>query len=670
MSDINNIQINNVNYAILDEELTDINTEITNVKSDLGTGFNTQETYFDDLDDATAGSVRYDPSCANKPSANGGFLVTLKRGGSIFCQIAVDATSDVYTRWFISGWQSWNRLTNPFRADITYTDDLDNATIGCIKYRYNALHTPDNTVNGWLITFYRTSSSKTQIAITDNSDIYIRVYTGSWTNWVKNLTDNDIDSLILSTVTGDPSIGRNKYNAKTDLIGHTVNVNTGAIEENSSYNCSDFISVLGDTVYSLTNKYIQTSGGFNSVAYYTSSKTFISRVFLDDTNNYIVTPVSCRYIILLYQNAYDSTYFMFLQGQHYPQKYLPYYQNYNGQRVGIIAQNVSDFVTQSAKDNIVVPYFPIFRFATQLPWSGSMTALKTTDIYSLYDGLMADYPTYITKTALGTASDGQTVYKYDFMPHPMGNNTNAEDGLQKAIVFSGTHGEPLGVICLYYALKTIYDDWKNNEQLGLIRMNTHFVVVPVVSPYSIDHMTETVEGVNLGRVNANGVNINRNFPYKWALSSEGSNYSGPNPLSEPESQIMEALFKSNDDANWATSFHNYGASGYAIWHMDEMRYMHRLSTEHLKRMSASYYKSGETPQTGDYFGYCTLSDSYGNEAGEALRYGIRSGTLEVGAYGNGTSNPYGSSALTMGTENHINWIIMQYYADNSPVSDW
>jgi protein MpaA len=41
------------------------------------------------------------------------------------------------------------------------------------------------------------------------------------------------------------------------------------------------------------------------------------------------------------------------------------------------------------------------------------------------------------------------------------------------------------------------------------------------------------------RTNLRGVDLNRNFPSFWQRSSGGAEYSGPRPLSEPESQALQ-----------------------------------------------------------------------------------------------------------------------------------
>ena len=45
------------------------------------------------------------------------------------------------------------------------------------------------------------------------------------------------------------------------------------------------------------------------------------------------------------------------------------------------------------------------------------------------------------------------------------------------------------------------------------------------------------------RTNAHGVDLNRNFPYKWRSSPRGATWSGRQPLSEPESVVLRDLVR-------------------------------------------------------------------------------------------------------------------------------
>ena len=48
------------------------------------------------------------------------------------------------------------------------------------------------------------------------------------------------------------------------------------------------------------------------------------------------------------------------------------------------------------------------------------------------------------------------------------------------------------------------------------------------------------------RTNAHGVDLNRNFPYRWRRSSSGATWSGPGRLSEPESRALRSLHRRLD----------------------------------------------------------------------------------------------------------------------------
>lgn len=56
------------------------------------------------------------------------------------------------------------------------------------------------------------------------------------------------------------------------------------------------------------------------------------------------------------------------------------------------------------------------------------------------------------------------------------------------------------------------------------------------------------------RTNTRGVDLNRNFPYRWRTSARGATWSGMRPLSEPESRSLRDLVRRLDPALTVT-FH-------------------------------------------------------------------------------------------------------------------
>jgi predicted deacylase len=97
----------------------------------------------------------------------------------------------------------------------------------------------------------------------------------------------------------------------------------------------------------------------------------------------------------------------------------------------------------------------------------------------------------------------------------------------KAVLLIGTiHGdEPQGTDLIARLL----DDLEARpELLG----NARLIAVPVANPDGKARRT---------RGNARGVDLNRNFPMRWAPSAFGRTFGGPFPLSEPESRLLLAL---------------------------------------------------------------------------------------------------------------------------------
>ena len=103
-----------------------------------------------------------------------------------------------------------------------------------------------------------------------------------------------------------------------------------------------------------------------------------------------------------------------------------------------------------------------------------------------------------------------------------------KDSDKYAYLMAGTHGdEPEGV----YILEKIFTWLKDHQSL-----DKDFIVIPVLN---LDGYQKSE------RINANGVDLNRNYPSdQWTSQArEKKYYPGTAPLSEPENLFLDQLFK-------------------------------------------------------------------------------------------------------------------------------
>ena len=117
-------------------------------------------------------------------------------------------------------------------------------------------------------------------------------------------------------------------------------------------------------------------------------------------------------------------------------------------------------------------------------------------------------PTVLSSQVIGRSVQGRAIRAYR-----LGDPTSP----RKMVVLGSIHGDETAGI-------RVTEGIRNGPPVHEIDL----WVIPTVNP----------DGVARGRrQNAHGVDLNRNFPYKWARLS-GKYYSGTGPLSEPESRAL------------------------------------------------------------------------------------------------------------------------------------
>ena len=217
----------------------------------------------------------------------------------------------------------------------------------------------------------------------------------------------------------------------------------------------------------------------------------------------------------------------------------------NGEQI-----STDTFYTFTVSDDchIVACFFPSYHFYEgQCQDYSLFERLSHTElVYSSYDSLMAIFPAYVAKSNIGAACDGQNLYCYEF-------GGEQEINKPKIIIICSQHGfEKNSAYGTYYFLKDVATNNETNPFLSYVHDNLHLIVVPVVNPSGFDAFIYK---------NANGVNLNRNWPVlNWTFYGDpsSSNYSGLAPLDQPETRVVDSIININLDADLFIDFHTNG----------------------------------------------------------------------------------------------------------------
>ncbi len=281
--------------------------------------------------------------------------------------------------------------------------------------------------------------------------------------------------------------------------------------------------------------------------------------------------------------------------------------------------SIIDFMADTEKKDEVV----IIDHDFYTSGDGVSVAPTFDDVIELYDELAASYPKYVTKNTL---TSGTLVnYEYVFTTgdyNAKNGKRNQEPRIKKPVILllSGIHGyEKSAVMSLYTVMKHMCE---NNYELADVIGYVTIKVIPVGDPWSY---------TNDSRVNANGVNINRNFDApEWSPSGEGTtDYSGAEPADQDETQIIQNWILANTDAILFIDFHNSVYTNEISCLMSSnLAHQSDYKRKYLLGMNKiiSYFikEKGITDESTIYC-YTGGSRSYGNDGRQVVSYAYRHG---------------------------------------------
>jgi hypothetical protein len=193
------------------------------------------------------------------------------------------------------------------------------------------------------------------------------------------------------------------------------------------------------------------------------------------------------------------------------------------------------------------------------------------DLHALYDAFLAAHPDYLSVQTIGTDALGNQIREYTAAAPAFRLGTGDFAGWSagdvahpKIVLIGGTHGsERTAFLSLLHLMDDLCNNWHLDRRIAELRWGAELVFIPTICPSGCDAKT---------RKNHNGVNINRNHNWNWATTGstdpDHTDYKGPFPESELETQIGAALPGRHPTAAAFIDFHNHtgpGSTGFSSW---------------------------------------------------------------------------------------------------------
>ena len=251
----------------------------------------------------------------------------------------------------------------------------------------------------------------------------------------------------------------------------------------------------------------------------------------------------------------------------------------------------------------------------------NLNTITVSNIYQLWDNLIAEYPYYLSSVNLGLDESGEYQLRKIVVKRRKGNDDPSYPDdypwlsakpKRNVIITANIHGPGSGgdtkmqAYIVYYFIKWLLDNKDSNNDAQWFLLNYSFVIVPIANPWGFD---------NNSRYNSRDVDLNRNFDADWV---SGQN-KGTSAASEKETQYIQNVISNNVtlggvDTYMYIDFHS---------HMYGNSYLQYLSNSNSK-----LYANSELCQK--QFSFLspkqTIGCNYESEGGMAKRYAESVGT--------------------------------------------
>ena len=246
------------------------------------------------------------------------------------------------------------------------------------------------------------------------------------------------------------------------------------------------------------------------------------------------------------------------------------------------------------------------------------------------------YPELAQVIDIGDSLEARNIYAIR-----ISNNVGIQESEASVIFLGGHHArEWISVEVPYLFAKYLVENYDTNPEIRRLVDNCDIWIVPLVNPdgleYSIHFYRYWRKNMRDNGDGTYGVDLNRNYGYKWGWDDTGSSpstasevYRGPHPFSEPESQTIRDLF-GQQNFQALVSYHSYsqlilypwGYTEAASENEDLLFEIAEKMSQLMEPVNGRYYKA-DRAGAGLYL---TNGDTTDWSFGE---YGIPSFTIEL-----------------------------------------
>jgi hypothetical protein len=309
---------------------------------------------------------------------------------------------------------------------------------------------------------------------------------------------------------------------------------------------------------------------------------------------------------------------------------------------------------------------------------GSMGGYYTyAEVVAKLDEMRANYPQLITvRQSIAVGHEGRDVWMVK-----ISDNADSAEPEPSMLITSLTHArEPQGMMTVLFYMFHLLENYGTDLEATYLVDNRQLYFVPVLNPDGyVYNQTINPNGGGMWRKNRRnnggtfGVDLNRNYGYRWGFDNIGSSgspssdtYRGPSAFSEPETAGLRAFHMANTIWN-AFHYHTYGNYEIHPFGYQASAFPPQPDRSYFQHygnviIAMNGYNLGNASQTvnyvtnGDAVDYC-----YGEQTEKNKVFGF---TPEVGGQGDGfwpaSSRIFPLAIENLGPNLYYSWITGAY----------